>query len=129
MNKKIKHNEAPSIKVAKFLILMGFYPATYNGIELEFTINSRQLGVLCNDPSLKSKKKHWLFSIFTAQKKRIFLGLVFFKDKSRGADINNWVFEVYEKEHIELAKQLTEEMSLFFDKKINVYPVDKKFAY
>ena len=136
MFEKIKHNESSSIKVRKFLVLMGFYPANYNGVELEHTINGvelehtisdRLLGVLCSNPNAKLKKKRW-FGL-ASQKRRVFLGLIWFENKPRSANIDNWVFEVYEEKHIELAKELANDMSLFFDKKVTVYSVNKKFAY
>jgi len=125
MNEKIKHNGSPSIKVGRFLRLKGFYLASPNGLALGSLIDKRVLDVLCNDPKAKPKERRW-FGIVAQKSRRVFLGLVFFKDKSRSADINNWIFEVYEKEHIESAKQLTEEMSLFFKVKINLRFADKK---
>ena len=129
MNDKIiSHNDAPSIKVGKFLFLMGFYPATYNGIKVDFAIDNRLLGVLCNDPKTKLKKKRW-FGLVVPKKQYIFLGIIWFKNAQRGANKKRWVFEVYEERNIELARKLTEDMSLFFEKKIDLRLVNEKFAY
>jgi len=116
------------MKVGKFLLLMGFYPATHDGAKLDHVIDNHLLGVLCSDSNSKSKKKRWLGLV--AQKPRyVFLGIIYFNNKPRYIGEKSWIFEVHREKNIELVKLLIEDMSLFFEVKIDLRLVNKKSRF
>ena len=133
-NKPINHDESLSVRIGEFLYSKGFCPASLDGIAL----NSKDLldrcvfGVLCNDPNeTKLVKRRW-FSLAT-QKRRIFLGKIWFDNRSYGASEKNWVFETYfrvfEKKYIELAKELANDMSAFFEVKVDLHLVSRQLGF
>ena len=124
-DKLINYNEIPLVKIGRFLHLRGLYFASSNGLALNSLIDKRTLDALCNDPKAKPKEKRW-FGLIAQKSGRVFLGIIWFKNGQRDANQKKWVFEIYEERNIELARKLTEEMSLFFEVKIDIRLVNKK---
>ena len=86
------------------------------GVALNSLVATDSLGVLCKDADAKPQK--YLFGLITPKPRRMFLGTVWFSNSARGAGEQNWVFEAYGRKHVELVRQLAEEMASTFNVKI-----------
>jgi len=119
MNDKVEfvdYQESLSIKVGRFLLSKGFDLASSTGLA-EYTLSqSDSLGILRKDPDAKPRK--YLFGLIKREPRRGFLGTVWFSNSARGANEQGWVFEAYGRKHIELVRQLAEEMASTFNTKI-----------
>lgn len=119
----VDYQEATSIKVGRWLLQKGFFPALDSGEALESLREDFLLGILYKDPEAKPKKH--FFGLTTEYPRRVFLGVVWFKhdknnpNESRGADEKNWVLRVYGREAIELVNSLAKEMASAFG--INIF--------
>lgn len=114
--KFVDYQESLSIKVGRFLLSKGFDLARCTGLAEDKLVQSNSLGILRKDPEVRSWK--YLFGLITRKPRRMFLGVVWFSNSLRGANEQNWVFEAYGRKHVELLRQLAEEMASTFDVKI-----------
>jgi len=117
----VDYRESLSIQVGRFLLSKGFDLASSNGLAEHTLVQSGSLGILLRDPEAKPRK--YLFGLITREPRRMFLGTVWFSNSPRGASEQNWVFEVYGRKHVELVRQLAEEMALVFNVKIVLHLV------
>lgn len=101
--------ESLSIRVGRFLLSEGLHPASWLG-QARPLARSDSLGILRKDESRK------LLGLI--KRRRVFLGVVWFRENRLGATEENWVFEVYGRTYIEFATRLTEKMSSLFNVKI-----------
>jgi hypothetical protein len=111
----VDYQEPFSIRVGNFLISRGFDLANCAGFEISELSRDHSLGILSRDLTAKPRK---LFGFYITKPRRIFLGTIWFDHDSRGADEQNWVFEVHGREHVELLKQLAEDLASTFNVKI-----------
>ena len=114
--KFVDYQESLSIKVGRFLLSKGFDLASCTGLAEHTLSQSDSLGILRKDPDAKPRK--YLFGLIKREPRRGFLGTVWFSNSARGASEQNWVFEVYGRKHVELVRQLAEEMASTFNAKI-----------
>ena len=112
----VDYQESLSIKVGKFLLSKGFDLASCTGLASNSLVETCSLGILRKDPEAKPRK--YLFGLITREPRRGFLGTVWFSNSARGASEQNWVFEAYGRKHVELVRQLAEEMASTFNAKI-----------
>ena len=121
MNDKVKsvdYQESPSIKVGRFLLSNGFNLASCTGVASNSLVETCSFGVLRKDPEAKPRK--YLFGLITREPRREFLGTVWFSNSARGASEANWFFEAYGRKHVELVRQLAEEIASTFNVKITL---------
>ena len=119
MNKKlVDYQESPSIKAGRFLLSRGFDPASRTGLAEESLVESRSLGILRKNPEAKPRK--YLFGLITGKPRRWFLGKIWFNEDKLGATEQNWVIEVYGREHIEMIQKLADDMASTFNIKIAI---------
>lgn len=119
MNDKVKFvdcQESISIKVGGFLLSKGFDLASITGHALDSLVATDSLGVLRKDP--EARPRTYLFGLIKRDPRRMFLGVIWFSNSLRGATERNWVFETYGRKHVELTRQLAEEMASTFNVKI-----------
>lgn len=114
----VDYQESLSIKVGKWLLQKEFYPADHSGMATQSLVQTDELGILWRDPEAKPRK--YLFGLIKQEPRRGFIGTVWFSNSARGANEQNWLFEMYGRKHIELVRQLTEEMSSSFNVKISL---------
>ena len=112
----VEYQESLSIKVGRFLISKGFDLADSTGMAARSLAQSDSLGILRKDP--EAKPRTYLFGLIKREPRRMFLGTVWFSNSPRGATEQNWVFEAYGRKHIELVRQLAEDMASTFKVKI-----------
>jgi hypothetical protein len=112
----VDYQESLSIKVGRFLLSKGFDLASSTGLAEHTLSQSNSLGILRKDPEAKPRK--YLFGLIKREPRRGFLGIVWFSNSARGASEANWVFEAYGRKHVELVRQLAEEMASTFNAKI-----------
>jgi len=123
MSNKVKVvdcQESLAAKVGRFLLSKGFALASCIGRAktLEELTWDDSLGILCKDPEVKLRKR--LFGLITAQElRRTLLGVVWF-GREFGASEQDWILVVYSRQHLELLRQLAEEMALAFNVKITL---------
>ena len=110
----VDYQESIAIKVGGFLISKGLDIADNTGMACSL-VQASELGILRKDPEAKSRK--YLFGLIKLEPRRGFLGTVF-RNSARGASEQNWVFEAYGRKHVELVRQLAEEMASAFNVKI-----------
>jgi len=124
--KFIDYQEALSTEVGKFLLSEGFSLATCTGMA-EYLSKLRSvdsIGILLNDPhSMKPRKR--LIGLIKQKPRREFLGTIWLKNSSRGADKQNWVFDLNGQENVRLSKKLAKIMSSTFNTKITIRLVNK----
>ena len=112
----VDYQEAISIKVGRFLLSKGFNLASSIGIGIDELSQEDYLGVLSG--YLKAKPIKFL-GVVIWKPRRIFFGTIRFKENCRhDTNEQNWVFEVYGCEHVELLKQLAEDLASTFNVKI-----------
>ena len=109
----VDYQESLSIKVGRFLLSKGFDLASSTGLASNLLVETCSLGILRKDPEAKPRK--YLFGLITRKPRRGFLGTVWFSNSARGASEQHWVFETYGRKHVELVRQLAEEMVLTFN--------------
>src|SRR3989338_4457674 len=114
--KFVDYQESLSIKVGRFLLSKGFDLASCTGLAEHTLSKSDPIGILRKAPDAKPRK--CLFGLIKREPRRGFLGTVWFSNSARGASEQNWVFEVYGRKHVELVRQLAEEMASTFNAKI-----------
>jgi len=122
MNDKVEfvdYQESISIKVGRFLLSKGFDLADSTGMAICSLVQSSELGILRHDPEAKPRK--YLFGLIKREPRRMFLGTVWFSNSARVcASEKNWVFEAYGRKHIDMVRQLAEEMASTFNAKISL---------
>lgn len=121
MSDKVKfvdYQESLSIKIGRFLLSKGFDLASCTGLALNSLVETYALGILRKDPEAKSRK--YLFGLITQEPRRAFIGVVWFNNSVRGANEQNWFFEVYGRKYIELVRQLAEEIASTFNVTITI---------
>ncbi len=119
MNNKVEsvdYQESLSIKVGKFLLLKGFDLASCTGLALDSLVETCSLGILREDP--EARPRTYFFGLIRRDPRRVFLGTVWFSNSMRGATEQNWVFDAYGRKHVNLVRQLAEEMASAFNVKI-----------
>lgn len=114
----VEYQELLSIKVGRFLLLKGFDLASRIGVALNVLVETCSLGILYKDP--EAKPRTYLFGLIKIEPRRMFLGTVWFNDNNRGATEQNWVFDAYGREYVELVRQLAEEMASTFNVKVTI---------
>ncbi len=116
VEESVSYQESISIKVGRFLLSKGFDLASSTGLASNSLVETCSLGILRKDP--EAKPRNYLFGLIKRAPRRMFLGTVWFSNSPRGASEQNWVFEAYGREHVELVRQLAEEMASTFNIKI-----------
>ena len=117
MSDKVEFVEAISIRVGRHLLSKGFDIADSNGMPARL-VQTDSVGILRNDPD--AKPRSYLFGLIKQEPRRGFLGIVWFSNSACGASEQNWVFEAYGRKHIDLVRQLAEEMASIFNTKITL---------
>ncbi|PIR86507.1 hypothetical protein COU13_00515 [Candidatus Kaiserbacteria bacterium CG10_big_fil_rev_8_21_14_0_10_43_70] len=112
----VDYQESLSIKVGRFLLSKGYDLASCTGLASNSLVETDSLGILRKDP--EARPREYLFGLITRDPRRMFLGTVWLSNGSLGATEQNWVFEAYGRKHVELARQLAEEMASTFNVKI-----------
>lgn len=106
-------------KISSFLLSKELAIANTSGMAWQCSRASNSaVGILYKDPDEKPLK--YLFGLITREPRRRFLGTIWFMNDARGANGQNWVFEVHGRKYVELAKKLAEEMSSDFGAKITL---------
>lgn len=111
------YQESLSIKVGEFLLSKGFDFVETPVASDVLMRKTRSLDILHKDPEAKPRK--YLFGLFTLEPQRELIGTVWFGNKA-GTNMYYWVFEVYDRKHVDLAKQLAGEMASHFNTKITL---------
>lgn len=119
MNAKIESvdYESLSLKVREFLLSKELGLAVETPIVWNSKAKTRSLDIVRKDPDAKPRK--YLFGLITLKPRQEFLGTIWFSNKA-GTNKYYWVFEVYNHEHVDLAKQLAGEMASNFNTKITL---------
>lgn len=112
----VDYKEPYSIKVGKFLLLRDFVLSSCTGSANYSLVEGRVIGILRKDPEAKPQK--YLLGLLTREPLRAFIGTIWFE--GRGASETRWVLEVYGRKHVELLKQLGEEMASTFNTHIDI---------
>lgn len=118
---KVSYKEALSIRVGNWIRQKGFELSSRDGTILDSLTEIPQFGILQNDPDTKLRRG--LFGLIRRKPRRRFLGVIWFSNSERCADEKNWVFDVYGREYVQVAIQLTKEMALIFNVNILVHLV------
>lgn len=117
----VEYREALSIKVGKFVLSKGFDLADSMGKADNSLVQSDSLGILYKDPEAKPIKS--LFGLIKRERRRMFLGVVWFNNSVRNANKQNWLFQAYGRKYIKLVRQLADEMAFTFNVKITLHLV------
>ncbi len=120
----VDFQEALSIKVGRFLLSKGLDLASSTGIELDSLDESDSLGILHKNPDSKPIK--YLFGLFRREPRREFLGTIWFSNSARGATEEDWVLDMYGREHVDIVMKLAEEMASLFNVKIAIHLVSEQ---
>ena len=120
----VDYQESLSIKVGRFLLSKGFDLANTTGMAARSLIENDSLGILRKDP--EAKPRTYLFGLIKQEPRRMFLGIVWFRNSPHGATEQNWVFDAYGRKHVELVRQLAEEMASTFNVKITLRLVSEQ---
>lgn len=107
-----------SIQVGRWLKYKGYSLASCSGVAKYVLTKSDSLGLLKENPNAKTKKH--LFGLFTETNRKMFVGTIWFNNYYRNANKDNWVFEIFGIEHFKPLLELSKELALTFDVKINV---------
>lgn len=112
----VSYQESLSIKVGKFLLSKGFDLASCAGLVQYGLVQSNSLGVILKDS--EARPRTFPLSAPPGKPWRVFLGTVWFSDSARGANEQNWVFEVHGRKHVESLQLLAKEMASTFGVRI-----------
>lgn len=114
----IEYQEAVSIRVGRFLLSKGFTLASTAGIEMSPSslAEDNSLGIIYDDPDDKPKRR--FFGMFN--KRRVFLGILWFNNERRAASWTQWVFELYGRKYNDLVMKLVSEIAYKFNVNITV---------
>jgi len=82
------------------------------------------ISFILEDPRIVPKR--YFFGLISQKPRRDFIGTIWFENEPRGAHEGRWVFEVYGRKHVELAKRLALELSSTFSSKITVHLVSEQ---
>lgn len=119
MDLLVDYQKAVSIRVGNFLLSKGFDLASSTGVYQNKLGQSQSLGILRKDPERKTKTR--LFSFLKKRDpRRIFHGIIWFKNNNLGASEDNWIFEFYGRRHVALMQQLADEMASTFEVKVTL---------
>lgn len=125
MSEKVDYQEAISVKVGKYLLERGYDLASDEGLALPLVGEANALGILQRNQDAKPKK--YMFGLITRREpRRVFLGVIWFRDSTRGATNEHWVLETYGRGYVELVRQLAEEMTSTFNVKITICLVQEQ---
>jgi hypothetical protein len=124
MSNEVTYSEPFSIKVGKLLLSEGFDLASCTGFAKYELVEDNSLGILCKN--LEAKPKKYLFGLIKKEPRKIFFGTVWFNNSARGANEENWVFEVYGRKYIGLVRELAEDMALTFNVDISIRLVQEQ---
>jgi len=121
VSSRVQLKEHLSIKVGRFILSQeGMDIASGDGVATKIDSQSRaySFGVLCGDSEVKPRR---LFGLFARKPRRLFLGVIWFGESSYdGVSESHWIFDVFGRDGVELARQLAEEMASKFDVDITV---------
>lgn len=126
MNRKVEsidYNEPISITVGRYLSSKEFGIADEIGLARLLT-KTNSLGILYKDPDAKPRK--YLFGLIKLAPRRVFIGIIYFKNTTDLSAKRSWDFKVYGRDHIEMVKQLAEEIAQTFKVKINISLVSEE---
>ena len=123
----VDYQEALSIRVGRWLLERGYNLASIFGIPENSLGKSEVLGILWKDPSIKPRLQ--IFGLVVLKPKRRFFATIFLSSSARGANKQHWAIEMYGRKHIELVKQLTDEMASAFNVKISLRLVEEDDAF
>jgi hypothetical protein len=113
-------NDAPAVRVGRFLVSRGFQLATCGGSALEpFSYpHQSSIGILCHDSEIQPKT--YLWGLFKEKPRRAWIGVIWFESVFRGAHEGQWVVDVYGSKYLERLTQLSQEMTSMFHTAITV---------
>lgn len=117
-------------RLSKYLEDYGFKTAYTNGEAVKTYDADCAIGIVS-----KQSSEHWkqfikLFPLrFLSKNKRIFLGVIWFKDSSRNATRDNWVFEVYGRENLSIIEKLAINLEKNFDVQIVVHILSDELRF
>lgn len=114
-------HELPAIMLRNFLSPRGFSVVGCDGMEDEDLDDDEAIGILIGNSGRKKHKKRWFHHLGKSRKE--FMGVIFWgvNPWTDDCDMQNWVFELYGRKNIDLAKKLIREMTSTFRVKITLY--------
>ena len=106
---KFGSQESLSLRLGHFLLSKGF--------EISPTqVETTSFKIFRKDPEAKPRK--YLFGLITKEPPEDFLGIIeLFPDDTRNED---WIFYIHGRKHVELIKQLADDMASTFSVKITI---------
>ncbi|HSV95186.1 MAG TPA: hypothetical protein VLH94_04435 [Spirochaetia bacterium] len=122
----VDYQEPFSIKVGRSLLSKEYELADCCGKAINRLTGSDSLGILLNNRS--AKPKTCLFGLIKKMPRRTFLGVIWFDNQPRHANENRWIFEIYGREYVDLAKQIAKELSSLFNVAITVHLISEQTA-
>ena len=112
----VDYKEPYSIKVGKFLLSKGFTLSSWTGCASDSLVDSCVVGILYKEP--KAEPRKYLFGLLTRKPLRAFIGTLRFR--GMGSSEERWVLEAYGRQHVELLRQLAEEIASTFNAHISI---------
>lgn len=102
-----------SFWVGRFLISGGFFISPLQVVKHNLPFSGSYIYVFYRDPN--TKPKTYLFGLIKKYPLTIFLGRILFE--GYGATKDNWIFELYGRENVDLIRQLAQKMMSSFNEK------------
>lgn len=118
MNGVDTNNEVITKRVGRWLIEKEFSLVSCIDKAGCFLEPSHCFGLMCRFPDAKPIK--YCFGLIKKDPPKSFLGFLWFENPLLGANRNNWVFEVYDRKNLGLAKQLIQEIVAVFGAKVSL---------
>lgn len=120
----VNYVEATAIRVGRWLREKNLVPAWRPAADLRSLSDDVSVGVFRKDPEAKPSKR--FFGLITREPLHEFIGTVYYGGVLQPPNEQKWVFEVYGRKNVELAKQLATEMASTFTTNITVQLVQEE---
>jgi len=103
-----KHGEPLALRVSNWLIRRDYVIAAPTGVtEIFHPEHSDAIGILVKQ-KIDTKWERILNTIMGSR--RIFIGVLYFRNEERGATVTHWVFDFYGQDHAGLALRLAQKL-------------------
>lgn len=117
VDNEVRFEEALAIRVGRYLIEKGFYPANSHGVALSSLREDDSLGIL-----LQQETKKRFLGFLRPAPRRLFVGVLSLRHRDR------WTIEVQGRPVVEAIKRLAELMAADFGVKIDLRLVSESVS-
>lgn len=119
MVSSVVSSEVPQVSFCRTLMGKGLHPSNCRGIKTDGQSAHLEGGIGILKPT-NQPPQEFLFGVIKKHPRDLFIGILWFDNRFRGAQNGTWVLEVYGRDNVDAMKELAEEMSENFPTNINV---------